>query len=54
MKALLSVAILALAAAASPVGAASPDHGPRAQTGLPPGCTYVMGVLICVDEPIGP
>lgn len=52
MKALFSAAILALAAVAMPASAALQDHAPRSQTGLPPGCTYVMGVLICVDMPI--
>jgi hypothetical protein len=47
MKALLCSAVLALSAVAIPASAA-----PRSQTGLPPGCTYVMGVLICVDMPI--
>lgn len=49
MKALLCSAALALSAMATPVVAA-----PKSQTGLPPGCTYVMGVLICVDMPIEP
>jgi len=54
MKALLSSAVLVLAATAMPVSAASQGHAPRTQSGLPPGCSYVMGVLICLDMPIGP
>ena len=52
MKALLSSAILALAATAMPASAALQDHTPRSQTGLPPGCFYIFDFLICLDMPI--
>ena len=55
MKALLCSAALTLSATAAPVAAAPQTQTTvRSQTGLPPGCFYVMHVLICVDMPIEP
>jgi len=47
MKKLARIAVIAASMAAIPSIV-------RADPPLPPGCTYVMGVLICLDEPIGP
>ena len=47
MKKFARLVIIAASVAAMPTIA-------RADPPLPPGCSYVMGVLICVDEPIGP
>jgi len=52
MKGLLSSAVLALAATAMPVSAASQGHAPLSQNGLPPGCFYIFDFLICLDMPI--
>jgi hypothetical protein len=55
MKAILCSAILALSAVALPASATpQTSQVARSQTGLPPGCFYVLHVVFCVDMPIEP
>lgn len=54
MKALLCSAILALSTVAIPANAVPQTQSPRSQTGLPPGCFYVLHVVFCLDIPIEP